>query len=170
QELKETEFKDLYPEETQNKIESKECQIETDLEILIPDQYVSNISERLSLYKELDGLESDAELKAFSTKLIDRFGPIPEPTQALIDTLRLRRFAKALGWGNLSLRGGKLVGSFVAESDTAYFQSDVFGRIVSYVQIHAKNSCLKEQKSHLNVVFNGIQTIEEALHLMQELQ
>lgn len=169
QELKETEFKDLYPVSEKESLLAKDCQIETDMEILIPDHYVSSISERLVLYKELDGLETEAELATYSDKLEDRFGPIPEPTQALIDTIRLRRHAKTLGWDKLSLRGAKLVGNFAANEDTAYFQSDIFGRILSYVQTHPKTSCLKEQKSRLTVSFDNIRTIADALVLMKEM-
>ena len=110
EELKQTDFKELYQEQEEEKrlleggYYTKECNIETDLEILIPDQYITNIAERLNLYKELDSLETDKELEEYRTQLKDRFGKIPKQTLELIDTIKLRQLARKIGFEKLILK------------------------------------------------------------------
>ena len=113
-ELKENEFKDLYHEESDRQgIYVQDCVIETDFEILIPDAYVSDIKERLSIYRELDNLADEAALQSYQNELRDRFGEIPRQTEALIDAIRLRWLAKEIGFEKLLLKGGKLIAFFV---------------------------------------------------------
>ncbi len=147
-----------------------DCQIETDLEILIPDHYVSNISERLSLYKELDGLENDQALADFVKALADRFGPVPAPTLDLVRTVALRREARRLGWERISLKQGRMSAVFAAQDESDYYRSDVFEKILLYVQNHPAECSLKEVKSKLSVVFEHIDAVETALTLCQKLK
>lgn len=148
---------------------ASDCLVETDLEILIPDRYVSNITERLSLYKELDSLEKEADLEAFQLRLQDRFGPVPEPTIALIQTIALRREAKILGLDKLILKNNTLTAFFAAQDESLYYQSAIFTCILAYVQDHSKSCSLKENKHKLSVVFSPIYNVKEAINLCQTL-
>jgi transcription-repair coupling factor (superfamily II helicase) len=169
QELKETEFKDFYKDEA-NKQYIQDCQIETDLEILIPDQYISNIAERLHLYKELDNIESEEALQQFEEMLTDRFGPIPAPTAALISAIQLRWLAKAIGFEKLILKQQKLIGYFMTNSASDYFQSTVFGNILAYVQHHPGDVKLREKNDKLSLVFSDVKGIQQAVALLQPLK
>lgn len=146
-----------------------DCQVETDLEILIPDDYVSNITERLSLYKELDSLEKEADLAAYARRLEDRFGKLPLPTQELIRTVALRREAKHLGWNRLMLKNDKLTAVFAAQDQSLYYQSDIFSKILSYVQDHPALCHLQEHHQKLSVVFEGIADVKSAMDLCEKL-
>ena len=148
---------------------SVDCQIETDLELLIPDNYVSNISERLALYKELDNLERDEDLEAFRLSLEDRFGPVPQATSSLIRTLALRRDAKRAGFEKVSLKQGRMTVVFAAQDESAYYQSALFESILRYVQDHPDVCRLQEFKSKLGLVFEGVSSVEEAIGLCQSL-
>ena len=147
-----------------------DCQIETDLEILIPDHYVSNITERLSLYKELDGLENDEALKSFVRALADRFGPVPAPTMDLIRTVALRREAKKLGFEKVSLKNGRMSVTFAAPDESAYYRSEIFEKILAFVQDHSSECSLKEIKSKLAIVFEGVQGVKAAVERCMVLQ
>ena len=107
--------------------------IETDLEILIPDTYVNNISERLQLYSRLDNIKDEPQLRQFIEEVKDRFGPLPSSTEELINTVRLRWLGERLGFEKISLKNGKMRAFFVS-SNEKYFNSDVFGHILSFVQ------------------------------------
>lgn len=169
-ELKETEFRELYAEELENEeFAVKECQIETDLEILIPDYYISNIRERLSLYKELDNLETDRELEAFQSRLTDRFGAIPEQTINLVNTIRLRRCAKETGLEKIILKQEKLIGYFVPNNESPYFQSERFGKVIQYLQQNPKTCRMREQNNKLSVVFDKVKTVDEALEILRSI-
>ncbi|RLD53415.1 MAG: transcription-repair coupling factor, partial [Bacteroidetes bacterium] len=128
-ELKETEFKELYKEEAPVEF-VRDCQIETDMAILIPDDYVTNITERLSLYKDLDGAESEEELSIFVEHLIDRFGPIPPQTQELVNTIRLRWLAKEIGFEKIYMKNEKLTGYFLSNQESAFYQSGNFSKVL----------------------------------------
>jgi transcription-repair coupling factor (superfamily II helicase) len=166
QELKETEFKDFYQED-KNKQYVQDCQLETDLEILIPDQYIANIAERLSLYKDLDNIETETALQQFEHMLTDRFGPIPKPTQALIQAIRLRWLAKAIGFEKLILKQQKLIGYFMTNSESDYFQSTTFGNILQYVQQHPGDVKLREKNDKLSLVFSNVKGIANAIQLLE---
>ncbi len=132
-ELKENEFKELYHEESDNIGEYvKDCVLETDFEILIPDDYVSDIKERLSIYRELDNMADDKALESYRIELKDRFGEIPRQTEALLDAIRLRWLAKEIGFEKLTLKGGKLIAFFVANQSSAYYESKAFTRVLNF--------------------------------------
>lgn len=160
---------DAKVEDQEEAFSAVDCQIETDLEILIPDNYVSNITERLSLYKELDSLDKDAELERFAQQMEDRFGPIPKPTADLIQTIALRRNAKRLGFDKVSLKQGKMTGIFAAQNESAYYQSKVFESILAYVQEHPADCHLQEFKSKLGIVFDHMDSVEAATRLCGKL-
>ena len=169
-ELKEKEFSSLFKEELAAKDFVKECQFETDLEILIPIEYISNITERLSLYKELDEISDEAELQLFQSRLNDRFGVLPQATESLVNTIRLRWLAKKIGFEKLSIKFNRMTGYFAGEKDSPYFQSEAFGKVLNYIQNHPDNAIIQERKGKLTLRFEGVKTVEKAIKLLQEFQ
>ncbi|MEQ8243600.1 transcription-repair coupling factor [Fulvivirga sp.] len=169
QELKETEFKDLFVKELSqsSKVLVQECNIETDLELIIPEAYVANISERLSLYSQLDGLKTEEELTGFVQSLTDRFGSMPDSVEELIETVRLRWLAEKLGFEKLTIKSGKLKGYFVSSDNETYFKSEVFGSILQYVQMHPKTCRLKEYKEKLILTMQEVESINEAKRILE---
>ena len=147
----------------------KECVIETDLEVLLPDDYVTNISERLQLYKELNDLSSEKELDAFRERLIDRFGPIPTATQELIQTISLRRMAKEFGIEKLILKQGKMVCNFVANQNNPFYQSPNFMNLIKYAQEHPRSAHLRETTERLSLVCDNVDSIHSALDKLTTL-
>ena len=165
QELKETEFKDLFENDFKQKVKAlvTDCSIETDLEILIPDNYVSNISERLSLYTQLDNIKSEEELAAFESSIIDRFGPIPDSVVDLIKSVRLRWLGIQLGFERISLKKDALKCYFPPSEREDYYKSDTFGQILGYVQLHAKKCRMKDVKNRLILIISDIEAIDDAI-------
>ncbi len=170
EELKTTEFRDLYANEiVQNSDYVPECQIQTDLEVLIPDEYVSNIRERVALYKELNDLVSDDELEAYKQRLTDRFGPLPKPTRELVETIKLRRMAKGMGVEKLILRNGKMTCNFVSDPKSPFYQSKTFGTVIDFVQRNPRACFLKENADKLTLTVDPIKTISQAILCMKKL-
>ncbi len=167
-ELKETEFKDLYKDEIQTEF-VKECQIETDLELLIPDNYITQIAERLSLYKELDNTKDEEQLEAFREKLIDRFGSIPKQTQELINTIRLRWIAKEIGFEKLLLKNKRMTGYFISNQESPYYQSEVFGKVLKYVQSNPSKCRMREKNQKLTLAFDNVIKINQAIDYLQPI-
>lgn len=161
-ELKETEFKEYF-HETVEAVFVKDCQIETDLEILIPDEYVESMKERLALYKELDNLETDEELDKFREQLIDRFGAIPLQTQELVNAISLRKTAKNIGFEKLVLKSNKMIGYFIPNEDSAYYQSEAFTRVLKYVQANPRGCKMKEGNNKLTLTFENVGSVNEAI-------
>jgi transcription-repair coupling factor (superfamily II helicase) len=176
QELKEEEFKDLFSDkdskttsaagESRNSLPAstfvRDCQIDTDMEILIPDYYVDNITERLSLYTDLDDIEKEEKLVDFEAQLKDRFGPVPEQVIELLNTIRLRWLAKSLGFEKLILKNKRFVGYFVANPSSPFFESEVFTNVLKFVQQNQRGCKMKETNGKLTLSFENIKTIEEA--------
>jgi len=171
QELKETKFRDLFEKELSAtaQVLVQDCTIETDLELIIPESYVSNTSERLSLYSKLDNIRSEDELVKFQNSLIDRFGPMSEPVKDLIETVRLRWIAERLGFEKLTLKGEKLKGYFVSSDRKEYFNSEIFGNILSYVQTHPKNCRLREHKNRLILTIDDVLKVDDAKNLLSRM-
>ena len=180
EELKETDFKELFQTDNgpdaspQSSQFVKECVIETDLEVLIPDDYVTNIGERLLLYKELNdigvdrrapssGTDIEAELDNYRERLIDRFGPIPPATQELIKTITLRCMAKDFGIEKLVLKQGKMVLHFVGNQESPFYKSQNFTRLIQYAQDHARSAHLRETADRLSLVCDNIPSISAAI-------
>lgn len=169
QELKETSFKELFKQEIDLKGFKRDCNIETDLEVLIPEDYVSNISERLRLYNRLDNTKTARELHHFAEEIKDRFGPIPSEVEELMSTVRLRWKAERLGFERLVIKNESMKCYVSTEQNDSYFQSDVFGGILSYIQEHPKKANLKELNGKLLLSFKKIYEIEDAIVLLEEI-
>ena len=167
-ELKEAEFKDLYKEDTKAEF-IKDCQIETDMAILIPDDYITNITERLSLYKELDNIETEEELRQFIDRLIDRFGIIPSQTQELINTIRLRWLAKDIGFEKIIMKNEKFTGYFISNQESPFYQSKKFTQVLHFVQMNPSICRMREAKDKLSLTFFNIITVENALGVLRKV-
>ena len=155
-ELKRKDFKELFSEEIAQQDDFvKDCTIDTDLEILIPDNYVESITERLSLYSRLDSCENEKELNEFHTEMIDRFGPMPPQVEDLFTTVRCRTTAVELGFEKLLLRDNTLRCFFVSNPDSPYFQSNTFTGILKFIQTQTNKARLKQ------VGKNGILIVEQ---------
>ena len=163
-ELKENEFKELYHKEAEKTGEFvTDCVLETDLEILIPDDYVIDIAERLSIYRELDNLSTEVELEDYKLKLQDRFGELPRQTQDLFDALRLRRMAKEIGFEKLTLKGEKLIANFVSNEESAYFQSSAFTKVLDFIKDNPPGYKMYEKGSGLRLSRVSVKTINDAI-------
>ena len=164
EELKESDFKDLFAAEAEEKKEYvRECTIETDLEVLLPDDYVTSVSERLLLYKELNDLTTEEELSAYRSRLEDRFGPVPQATDELIRTITLRRIAKEFGIEKIVLKQDRMVLHLVSNQQSPFYQSDNFMKVITYIQNHPKETRLKETPDKLTVSIANIKSITQAL-------
>ncbi|MDR6941975.1 transcription-repair coupling factor [Mucilaginibacter pocheonensis] len=168
QELKEDEFKGVFPDDKPRPFISF-TQIDTDLEILIPDEYVTNISERYNLYTELSKLENEVELSAFQQQLHDRFGPIPPQVKDLLNTMRLQWLGKAIGFEKISLKKNVLRGYFIANQQSAYFESDAFRNVLTFVQSNMRRTNLKEVKNTLRLSIEGVNSIDQAVLFLSEI-
>ena len=167
-ELKENEFKDIFKEELEHKEFVTDCALETDFSLVIPDDYVNEIHERLSLYKKLDTLDTTDEINQFKMELKDRFGDIPKETQELIKTIPLRNYAKQIGFEKVIIKNNKLVGKFISNNES-YFNSAQFSGVLSYVQKHKNNLHLKEKNNQLLLTFGGVSSIEGAVEILKSI-
>ncbi|MBS1682312.1 MAG: transcription-repair coupling factor [Bacteroidetes bacterium] len=170
QELKETEFKDLFSEELAEKAKLivPDCVIETDLEILIPDDYVNSTTERLQLYSMLDNIKSEADLEKFISSLTDRFGTMPESVQQLIHSVRLRWAGEILGFEKISLKNEKMKIHFVSGNED-YFKSATFGKILAFVQQHSKTCRMKDASGKLILTIEKIVSVERGLQVLNQI-
>jgi transcription-repair coupling factor (superfamily II helicase) len=168
-ELKETEFKDLYKDELRKQEYVRDCQIETDMSLLFTDDYITNITERLSLYKELDNIQEDLELQQFRLKLIDRFGPPPPQTEELISAIRLRWLARDLGFEKILLKNERMTGYFISNQESPFYQSEKFTSIIRFVQQNPALCRMKESKDKLLLTFINIKTIGAAIHVLKKV-
>lgn len=172
-ELKENEFKDLFKEELEKDRKFvRDVQIDTDVEMLIPDEYVNNIQERLNLYTELDKIETEAELAAFADKLKDRFGPVPAEVRELFEGLKLRWLCKELGFERLILKNRKLRCYFIGNPQSPFFETDQFHNLVQYVAKHGGEKGLSFKKSinHFFMVKDGVNTLTAAGKVLETLK
>ena len=140
--------------------------METDLEIMIPDDYIRNIEERLSIYRDLDNTKNEEELDDIKEQLIDRFGEIPKPTQDLFNAIRLRWLAKNIGFEKLVLKQQKLIGYFIANQESPYYQSDRFSKVLSFIQQHPTACKMKERNEKLTLVFENVNGVLNAIELL----
>ena len=171
QELKETEFRALFEKdlaETAEKLKI-DCQIETDMQVLIPEKYVSSISERLSLYTQLDDMKDEEELVKFEAMITDRFGPIPPQMSDLIEIVRVRWIAESLGMEKILLKSNNLKCYFVPSENEKYYKSAVFGKVIEYVKQHSRKCSLKEVKGKLMLYFDKVTSIEEFKWILKEI-
>lgn len=169
-ELRGEEFPELTQEQATPSDQSEEfvadCTVESDMELLIPMDYVPQESERITLYRRLDAIETPEQLDAFRTMLRDRFGTIPAVTEQLIAVVELRAAAKALGVERLHLKGGKMYLYFVDAANLAYYRSPAFGRILTYYQAQSKRTQLREVKDRRSMVINSVASVTDALAIL----
>ncbi len=169
-ELKEEKFQDLMEiEQAESGQYVDETALETDLSLLIPDHYVSDIPERISLYRELDNLKNSEELQGFRNRLEDRFGPLLEETEELLRAIRLRWVAQFLGMEKLVLKSGKLIAAFVADEESAYFQSATFAHVLNYLKNHAKDASMYQRNGGLRMRIENVKTIRQALAIFEDI-
>jgi transcription-repair coupling factor (superfamily II helicase) len=175
EELKENEFKDLYPtDDTKPKEFVKEVTIDTDFEILFPDDYVNSVTERLSLYNKLGTLEKEEELKIFEAEIVDRFGEIPSEVSDLLDSVRIKWMAKELGLDKIILKQKRMIGYFVANQQSDFYQTAAFSKMLKYVQQNNKSCVMKEKETknglRLLVTFIRIDKVKTALNILNKIQ
>ena len=169
-ELKETEFKEHFAgEEKPDRFFVNDCVLETDLQLLIPTDYVENTTERLSLYKDLDDLNTEEELLKFAEQLQDRFGLVPDETRGLFLAIKFRWLAARLGFEKVILKSGKFIGYFVANQESDYYSTEIFGRILNFVQYHPRQCQIKEVNNKLSLTVNQITDIEEAYDFLLKM-
>lgn len=176
-ELKEDEFSQLYTEELQMAGEEKisgedfvsECLVESDLELLFPNEYIPSSSERMLLYRELDGLELDKDVLDFKARLEDRFGKVPTEGQELLRIVPLRRLAKRLGAEKVVLKAERMVLYFVSNPDSPFYQSIAFGKVIGYMGTHPRYCNLREQNGRRSMVVKNVETVETAVSILQEI-
>ena len=169
QELKENEFEDLFKEELGNDRDYvRDVEVDADTEMLLPDDYVENIQERLNLYTELDAIKDDAGIEQFAKKLEDRFGKLPAATLELFDALRLRWVCKKLGFERLSLKHRKLRCFFVSDPQSNFYESDLFRGFLQYVATkgEAKGWSFKKTHRHFILIKDSVGSLSEAKDLL----
>ena len=174
-ELKNDEFQDIYAEQMAqgNDISGEEfvedCAIESDLEMYFPDNYVPGSSERMLLYRELDNINDDNDLEAYRQRLIDRFGKIPHEGLELMQVVPLRRLGKRLGCEKISLKQGKMNMQFVANPESAYYQSRTFSAVINYVGNHPRRCDFKQVGTRRLLTISEIPTVEAAVSVLREM-
>jgi transcription-repair coupling factor (superfamily II helicase) len=167
-ELKTTDFKEVFSEELERKKDFvSDCTIDTDLEILIPDSYVENITERLSLYTQLDDIDDEAELEKFAQDLNDRFGPVPVQVEALFTTIRCRKVARELGFEKLILKSDQLRLYFVNNPDSPYFESPTFNNILTFIQKKTNKARLKQVGKNFMLIADRISDMDEVYDFLE---
>ncbi|WP_372920546.1 transcription-repair coupling factor, partial [Salegentibacter sp.] len=175
EELKENEFKELYAgdEDIEDKNFVKETQIDTDFEILFPDDYINNITERLNLYTQLNKITSEEELQKFEAELVDRFGELPVQAVDLLNSVRIKWIASKIGLEKVLLKQGKLIGYFIADQQSRFYQTNNFTRVLQYVQTHRQTCKMKEKQTRnglrLLLTFENINSIANALKVLEPL-
>ncbi len=168
EELKNDKFKELFQKEKEQ-FYVKDCQLETDLEIIIPDTYVSNISERLNLYKELNNFTKEKEINQFSDRLKDRFGTLPSQINNVCDGLRLRWLSKKIGFERIILKNHKMRAYFPEKSESTYYNSDAFKKTLSYLKSNFETCEIIEKKGKLSMIIKNIKSLQAALKVCRNI-
>ncbi|MDE5668728.1 MAG: transcription-repair coupling factor, partial [Duncaniella sp.] len=171
-ELRTQEFAELDKAETLESAQEEyvaDCVIESDMELLLPADYVPTESERISLYQELDGIERESDLLEFRSRLTDRFGAIPEVTLELLRIPTLRRLARRLGIEKVALKQGKMFTYFVDDNNKAYYNSEMFGRMVNYLTANPRRVQIREKNGLRSFAFLNIPSVETAVAILQSI-
>ena len=176
-ELKNDEFDLLYKDENTTVGEEKltgeefvsECMVESDLELLFPDEYVPSSSERMLLYRELDSLELDKDVEAYRSRLEDRFGQLPKESGELLKVVSLRRLGKRLGVEKISLKLKRMTMFFVSNLDSPYYQSEAFGKMISYMSDNPRQCNLREQNGKRSMVIRNVTSVEQGVKILKEI-
>ena len=172
QELKETDFKNLFKDDLQREQKFvRNVQLETDIEMMFPDEYVISVQERLKLYTELDHIKTEEELAKFADRLKDRFGKLPHPVKELFDALRLRWLCKDLGFERLLLKSKKLRCFFVSNPQSPFYESDLFQRVIMYVNGKGdRRMTFKKSGNYFIMVREGTQSMKQALKILEDIK
>lgn len=169
-ELKRKDFKDLFKEEIQKQDDYvSDCTIDTDLEILIPDEYVESITERLNLYSRLDNCENENQLGELHKEMLDRFGPIPQQVEDLFTTVRCRKLAVELGFEKMVLKSGILKCFFVANADSPYFTSKTFEQILDFIQTKTNKAKLKQVGKNGILIVRDMTDMSTLYHFLKQM-
>ncbi|MEO5673414.1 MAG: transcription-repair coupling factor [Chitinophagales bacterium] len=169
-ELKRTEFKEIFKEEIQeDKIFARECSIDSDADMLIPDEYVSSINERLVLYTELDNIENDEGLKLFEDRMRDRFGPLPHEVKELFEGVRLRRLAKQLGFEKLQQRKGLLKCYTIEDPESSYYDSEAFARVMGYVAKNPSRCSMRQMEKNILIQVKEVASVRLAVGVLEQM-
>ncbi|WP_347924241.1 transcription-repair coupling factor [Pontimicrobium sp. SW4] len=173
EELKENEFKDLYKDEEKEKTYVKDITIDTDFELLFPDDYINNIAERLSLYTELNELKTEEELESFEIRLVDRFGELPVQVADLLNSVRVKWMATKLGFEKIIMKQNKCIGYFIKDQQSSFYQSANFTKVLQYIQNHPTACKMKEKQTRqglrLLLTFENIKSVDNALKVLQPI-
>jgi transcription-repair coupling factor (superfamily II helicase) len=174
EELKENEFRDLYHHDDADDREYvKDMQLDSDFELLFPDNYINNVSERMTLYNELSQIKDEKGLEGYEAMLVDRFGPLPKPAKALLNSLRIKWVAGKLGIEKLVMKQGKMIGYFIADQHSDFYQSARFDKILMFVQKHPEVARMKEKQTvnglRLLLTFENAKSVTKALALLQSV-
>lgn len=173
EELKENEFKDLYQDDNEDKVYVKDVTIDTDFELLFPDSYVNNIAERLNLYTQLNNLKTEEELAKFETELIDRFGELPQQVTDLLNSVQIKWLATKIGFEKVVMKKHKLIGYFINDQQSSFYQSANFTKVLQFVQTHPQACKMKEKQTRnglrLLLIFENISTIRKAFEALQKI-
>jgi transcription-repair coupling factor (superfamily II helicase) len=167
-ELKETDFKELFATDEQSSFVD-DCQIDTDLEILIPTGYIESSTERLHVYKEIDDLNKEEQLVSYLKNLRDRFGPIPSEVEELMNAIRLRWKGRKLGMEKIVLKGGLLKAYFVSNPESLFYRSGVFPALIAYIQARPGKIRMSEKGGKLSVSIHGIRSVAQANRLLEDM-
>ena len=169
-ELREEEFPQLQQERFAESAEVvADCVIDTDFEVLIPDSYVENVSERIRLYRELDGMTNESQWHRFEIEMRDRFGELPLPVKGLISVVQIRQFAQSLGVERVLAKRGKMVLYFLSDQQAAFYSSPAFMNILSFVQRQLIPGQMNERNDKLTLSFESVNDIERARYIVQEM-
>ena len=173
EELKENEFKDLYKDDKKDKEYVKDISIDTDFELLFPDDYVNSIAERLNLYTELNTLKTEEELKGFESRIIDRFGKLPVQVVDLLNSVHVKWIATKVGFEKVVMKHGKFIGYFISDQNSVYYQSTVFAKVLQFVQTHSTLCKMKEKQTRnglrLLLTFDRIKSVKQALSVLKPM-
>ena len=173
EELKENEFKDLYKDNKKDRLFVKDITIDTDFELLFPDDYVNNITERLNLYTKLNEIKTEEKLVQFEAEVLDRFGVLPKQVKDLIRSVRIKWIAAKLGFEKVILKNDKLVGYFISDQQSDFYKTTIFTKVLQFVQHNPQKCRMKEKQTRkglrLLLTFENVKTVEEALLVLQPI-
>lgn len=173
EELKENEFRELYHDDKKEKTYVSDITIDTDFTLLFPDDYVNNITERLNLYTKLNELKTEDELAKFEMELVDRFGELPQEVKDLLNSVRIKWIAVKLGLERLVMKHGKLVGYFISDQKSSFYQSANFGKVLHYIQLYPMACKMKEKETRnglrLLLTFESIKSVDRALQVLKPI-
>ena len=172
-ELKETEFSDLYEKPVESTLDEEvflpDCHIDTDLELLFPDSYVSNISERVELYRKLDAIGNEKAMEEFREMLTDRFGPLPSPSEELLQVVELRWLAQRSGVEKIVLKKSVLITYFVSNPESLFYSSQKFKEVIGNIQANPGIFRMREDQDKLSLRSDQVDSVQKAYQIMQKL-